>query len=293
MVAQTGSALHAVAAAGPCVSCGTYYESRFCPHCGEKRIDQHDYSVAHFAEHAFETFTHLDSKLLRTLKALMMRPGLLTCEYLRGRRRPYMAPTQLFVIVNVLFALLINYTGVSPFNTPLQAQFNNPPLIVAKKSAVAKAIAETGLSDAEYERRFNQTANLQSKTLIFVMIPALAGLLGLLYGFRRQYGEHLIWVTHFFAFLLLFSLPYFFAFIQAYKAAVHAGFAVSGDMLENSLSLTWAMIITVYVGFALRGAFGGSWWAAATRAVLLAAGMYPMILAYRLLLFGVTLRLTH
>ena len=292
-MAQTGSALKPVAVAGACVSCSEYYESRYCPHCGEKRIDQHDYSVAGFAEHALETFTHLDSKLLRTLKALMMRPGLLTREYLRGCRRPYMAPTQLFVIVNVLFALLVGYTGVSPFNTPLDAQFNNPPMIEAKKSAVAKAIAETGLTNAEYERRFNHTANLQSKTLIFVMIPALAGLSALVHGFRRRYVEHLVWVTHFFAFLLLFSLPYFYLFVEAFKAAVHAGIPISGEMLENSLSLSWLLIITGYVALALRGAFGGSWWAAGSRAVLLAAGMYPLILAYRLLLFAVTWQLTH
>jgi hypothetical protein len=249
--------------------------------------------VAHFAEHAFETFTHLDSKLLRTLKALITRPGLLTREYLRGCRRPYMAPTQLFVIVNVLFALLIGFTGVSPFNTPLNAQFENPPMVEAKKSAVAKAIAETGLTDVEYERRFNQTANLQSKTLIFVMIPALAGLSAFLYGFRRHYVEHLVWVTHSFSFLLLFSLPYFYVFVQAYKFAVGSGFAFSGDALELSLSLSWLLIVTIYMGLALRQAFGGSWWAASSRAVLLAAGMYPLILSYRLLLFVITLRLTH
>jgi hypothetical protein len=193
----------------------------------------------------------------------------------------------------VIFALLIGYTGVAPFNTPLQAQFNNPPLIEAKKAAVAESIARTGLTAAEYERRFNQTANLQSKTLIFVMIPALAALSAPLYGFRRSYVEHLVWVTHFFAFLLLFSLPYFYLFVQAYKAALHAGFPVTGNMLENSLSLSWALIVAVYMGFALRGAFGGRWWAVALKAALLATAMYPLILAYRLLLFGVTLRLTH
>ncbi len=197
------------------------------------------------------------------------------------------------MIINVVFALLIGSTGVAPFNTPLQAQFDNPPLIEAKKAAVAEAIAHSGLQAAEYERRFNQTANLQSKTLIFVMIPAVAGLSALLYGFRRHYMEHLVWATHFFAFVLLFSLPYFFVFVQAFKEAVNAGFAVTGEMLENSLSLSWLLIVTVYVGLAQHRAFGGPWWAVSLRAALLAAGLYPVILSYRLLLFGVTLRLTH
>ncbi len=285
--------LQNVPAVAPCVTCGELYDSSYCPECGEKRIDQHEYSLAHFAEHALETVTHLDSKLLRTLKALLTRPGLLTNEYLRGCRRPFMAPTQLFVVVNVLFALLIGYTGVSPFNTPLQAQFNNPPLIEAKKAAVAEAIAHSGLTAAEYERRFNQTANLQSKTLIFVMIPAVAALSALLFGFRRHYVEHLVLVTHLFAFLLLFSIPYFFGFVQAYKAAVHAGFAVSGEMLENSLSVSWLLMIAVHAGLALHRAFGGPWWAAVLRAAVLAPALYPLVLAYRLLLFVVTLRLTH
>lgn len=113
------------------------------------------------------------------------------------------------------------------------------------------------MTPAEYERRFIQTANLQSKTLIFVLIPASAGLSVLLYGFRRRFVEYLVLMSHFFAFLLLFPLPYFYGFVQAYKAALHAGFAVTGDMLENSLSLSWALIAAAYAGFALHRAFGG------------------------------------
>ena len=52
-------------------------------------------------------------------------------------------------------------------------------------------------------------------------------------------------------------------------------------------------MIGVYAGLALHCAFGGPWRATALRGALLAAGLYPVILAYRLLLFGVTVRLTH
>src|SRR4051812_39674260 len=101
-----------------CQSCGAPQPARFCAHCGEKRITTHDYSIVHYAEHLLEIFTHFDFRSFRAMYALVVKPGLLTRDYLHGRRRHYVGPIQLFVIVNIVFAFL----GANTFRTPLRVQ---------------------------------------------------------------------------------------------------------------------------------------------------------------------------
>src|SRR5215475_7917977 len=91
---------------GTCPTCGAPQPAAFCSTCGEKRITAHDYSIAHFAEHLVEILTHFDIRSLRAVKILAFQPGELTRAYLDGRRKPFIGPIQLFVILNVVFALL-------------------------------------------------------------------------------------------------------------------------------------------------------------------------------------------
>src|SRR3954464_11462472 len=90
----------------PCKTCRTPHDTEYCPNCGEKRISSHDYSIAHFAEHAVEVFTHFDLKFFRSLKSIVIHPGVLTVYSLEGRRKPHVGPVQLFVIVNIVFFLV-------------------------------------------------------------------------------------------------------------------------------------------------------------------------------------------
>ncbi|SRR5216683_1512026 len=95
-----------------CASCGGSYVGIFCPDCGEKKRDKHDYSIAHFLEQAFETFAHADSRLFRSIRLLMTKPGFLTLQFMMGRRKPYPSPIQLFIVVNLMF-LLVNALSLS------------------------------------------------------------------------------------------------------------------------------------------------------------------------------------
>src|ERR1051325_6456347 len=142
---------------------------KYCASCGEKRVSSHDYSIAHFAEHILETLTHFDIRSLRAVWLLVAKPGLLTREYLNGRRKTYVGPIQLFVILNFVFA----FTGANTFRTPLNVQQQSwfPGL---KTRLVAEAKLQKNIDDADFEREFDRTATTQAKTWIFMMIPAWA-----------------------------------------------------------------------------------------------------------------------
>lgn len=270
----------------PCLSCGAAVSGRFCKGCGEKRISPHDYSVTHFAESAFETFTHFDFKSLRALKVLILEPGRLTREYLDGRRKPYVGPIQLFVILNVAFAL----AGPNSFRTPLQVQEHDQPFPRMKQVMVADTMAERGVGRTEFETSFNDTAGVQGKTWLFAMIPLLAVCLAAIYGFRRYVFEHLIFATHFYAFLLAWMLAAWFGLALSLDVA---GTRLSAQEVDNVASLIILAGAAIYLFLALRRSYGDRTVAAAVRSVALTALILPILLAYRFLLFFVTLASMH
>lgn len=273
-------------AATPCPTCGVSFEGRFCGACGEKRITTHDFSVRHFAEHVLESLTHFDFKSLRALKTLVVQPGRLTRDYLDGRRQRYIGPVQLFVIVNVVFAL----AGPTIFRTPLAVQQHDGPFVGLKRSLVASAIADRGTPPEEFQRSFDDAAGLQAKTWVFAMIPLLALVTAAVYGFRRYYFEHLIFATHLLAFTMIWTLldgVLLWAVIHAAGAPLNAQ---DSDTVASSILLAGLL---VYLFISLRRVFGGGRVTAAVRALGVTLLFFPIVFAYRFLLFFVTLLTMH
>ena len=54
-----------------------------------------------------------DSRILRTLWPLFLRPGFLTAEWCRGRRVPYVPPLRLYLFVAAVFFLVLAATDSS------------------------------------------------------------------------------------------------------------------------------------------------------------------------------------
>jgi hypothetical protein len=84
-----------------CANCQTALQGEYCHHCG-----QSVHSVlqpAHgLIEEFFETFLHVDGRILHTVPALFAKPGFLTLEYFSGRRVRYIAPFRLMFVLCLL-----------------------------------------------------------------------------------------------------------------------------------------------------------------------------------------------
>jgi hypothetical protein len=93
-----------------CPNCGARYveapKHSFCSGCGQENRDL-DVPVRHLLAQAVESLLHFDTKTVRTLKALAVRPGLLTTEFLQGRRARYVGPVRLYVFVSFVFFLVL------------------------------------------------------------------------------------------------------------------------------------------------------------------------------------------
>jgi len=90
-----------------CANCHATLAGEYCAACGQ-RHEPHVHTVAHFAGEAFESVSHADSRLWRTLWYLLARPGFLTKEFFAGRRVRYLPPFRLYLVISVLFFLTVH-----------------------------------------------------------------------------------------------------------------------------------------------------------------------------------------
>ena len=85
-----------------CGNCGAELQGAFCHACGQK-VTGPDVSLHDFFHEAFHEFAHLDGKIVQTLRLLMTKPGMLTKEFLEGRRARYISPLRLYLTCSLLF----------------------------------------------------------------------------------------------------------------------------------------------------------------------------------------------
>ena len=100
----------APAEARTCPNCGRDRPESFCAHCGQSDRDYARALRSVAGEFLRETF-ELDSRLFRTLKLLMFRPGSLTREFSRNRRASFVSPVRLYIFASFVFFLLLSLLG--------------------------------------------------------------------------------------------------------------------------------------------------------------------------------------
>jgi hypothetical protein len=277
--------------------------ARYCPQCGERRLQAHDYSMRHHLRESLEILTHMDSKILRSLWQLVRRPGALSVDYLRGRRVAFLRPLRLFVFVNVAYFLSLTlvhaiHFPIAPgiqfntFATPLETQLHGNdfyPGLAAR--AVAGKQQRMGLGYAELERRYDETTTVFSKTLVFLLIPFIAALFAILFFRKRRFlAEHLVVATHFWAFVLVLLgiiLPVVVAPV-IYLAGV-AGLATTRILNDVTVTYALQLVLAAYIYFMLRKVYSASAWYSALLALSLAWSFFFVVWLFRFFLFGITL----
>ncbi len=98
-----------------CRDCDSEAPGLYCPRCGQETRERR----APFVELLRELFDHLslDSKLPRSLCALLLQPGRLTEHYLAGRRTRYVKPLRMYLVLSVAFFLLFSLQSPDVTNT--------------------------------------------------------------------------------------------------------------------------------------------------------------------------------
>lgn len=177
-----------------CPNCGSDLVGKYCHGCGQKKIHRHDFGVKHFFGHVVHEFTHLDSnKILRTFIALLFRPGLLTAEYLAGKKGTHINPIRLYLTFSAIYFLFAWGALGDIRGGGVNRSMRSPQLVAMaqKKGVTPQALAE----------KAHQKAEKYSARLRFVSVLVSGLFLTLLYyGTRRYYVEHMVFSLHYYSF---------------------------------------------------------------------------------------------
>ncbi len=85
-----------------CLNCGVRLRGQYCGHCGQ-RARGRLISLWELIADAFGDLLEIDSRIWQTLIPLLIRPGRLTRDYLKGRRARYMPPFRTYLVMSVIF----------------------------------------------------------------------------------------------------------------------------------------------------------------------------------------------
>lgn len=268
-----------------CLNCGAHLTGQYCGQCGQRALGRF-ISIWQLLRDAFGDLLELDSRLWRTMIPLLIRPGLLTKDYLEGRRARYMPPFRMYLVLSLLFFVVAFFNprdDLAIFYEPVVA----PTVEIVPEEEVSAdenaeeddpdflsdcSIDEIDLSEAPQWLKRRITAErleevckrvqaigktgLKKAVLenipaaLIILLPLMAFVLKLLYPLsRRYYVEHLLFFIHFHSFVfLILTLQTLFTRLGEWIGFVESLF----DLIVIAASL----YIPVYLFVAMRRVYG-------------------------------------
>jgi Protein of unknown function (DUF3667) len=261
-----------------CLNCGASLTGPFCPECGQRDIPAYP-SVRELLMDAFAEFSGWDGRVASTLEALIRHPGVLTHEFLEGRRARYISPLRLYLTASLVYFVLaasapdvrlgpVKGQGlqIGVTTTPDNRPVSRPERVanVARQSfeqeTVTQADKEAALKDIErapalmqpFLRRavsdpggFKRGLLETMPRMLFALLPIFAGIVALFYR-GRKYPEHLYFAIHLHAFIFLALAVSELTKFTKVPALV---------AIASLIAVCW---IPIYATLAFRRVYGGS-----------------------------------
>jgi hypothetical protein len=227
-------------------------------------------------------FSGWDGRLAATIRVLFRQPGMLTREFLLGRRVRYVSPLRLYLLASLLYFLLaaaaqhvkVGHGEVSVAGVQAGLGRSDKGRAVPRPQRVGAASSwglESGedLSPAERDSALEDIARAPAlmqpllrravidptgfkaviietmPRMLFVLLPVFAGITALFYR-GRNYPEHLYFAIHLQSFIFLaLALTELGKFTRIPLLV----------MVVSAVAVSW---IPVYATLAFRRAYGGS-----------------------------------
>lgn len=119
-----------------CLNCGTIVQGKYCQNCGQENVVPHE-TFWHMVKHFLYDITHFDSKFFDSMKFLLLKPGFLPGEYIKGKRASYLNPVKKYVFTSAVFFIVF----FSLLNTDESIKMNLDEKLTAKdrKEYIEKA----------------------------------------------------------------------------------------------------------------------------------------------------------
>ena len=228
-----------------CSNCQSSLDGEYCSTCGQRNLDLEKPIWSLVGAVISETF-EVDGRAASTVRTLFRHPGMLTSEFLAGRRVAYSPPLRLYLAFSIAFFLLIAWFASSGLLREPGSDLN---------------------FDAAVQARFLSD---DLPILMFLLLPIFAMLMKIAY-WKRLYFDHLIFSLHLhcvayvalaimlpleavatqhIVFLLIQAIV-FFGFLVHFMIAVHRVYRSGwiGDVVRSALVL---MMYVIFVSVAIE-----------------------------------------
>ncbi|HEY3770832.1 MAG TPA: DUF3667 domain-containing protein, partial [Candidatus Angelobacter sp.] len=217
--------------------------------------------LKHFIGHGIHELTHFDSKIFRTLKTLIFAPGTLTADYLAGRKKRYVPPLRLYLVVFAISFFLYTRPGVSLYDVRV---FNVASYTHGNANGLEKnlesAAEQKHISKEMLYERFNEhwqhdvSLFQLSDVIVFALILAAV-------NWRRYFVEHLIFSLHTLSFAFL------------YECLMWLYYARFGFRQNLPLIGIFMLVLFLYLWRALPRVYATSGWKTVLKAAVLVVGL--------------------
>ena len=273
-----------------CATCGINVTTLHCPGCGEKLVEAKDLTFMGLMGQIFQTLTSVDRRLLRSLRVLITRPGVITAAYVDGPRKPYIGPFQLFLIVNLMFFAVQSFSGSPVFSTSLHSHIYDQDWSEFARTAVAHKLQAEHATLATYTPVFDHAVDVNAKSLVILLVvPFTLLLIPLFAGSHRPFVTHLVFALHLLAFLLLCSCV--LLLITKLSAELGGG-GLRAPFVDWGLFVLLTAVIATYLYVATAVVYEAQGLVRALKVALLAVVIAAAVPGYRFLIFLVTLYFT-
>jgi len=207
----------------------------------------------------------LDSQTLRSIGALLFRPGQLTREFSRGRRVAYSAPLQLYLAAAAGFFLIQIFKpliGVDIERWRISTALASVGSFRTLPDELIDRLSEVGMSPDAFAAKFDAAVTGYLPVLLLVLVVAFAAWLKLLHR-DRPFSLHGTFSLHWSAFYLI---------LEGLKRVTPVPSAVDLPVVVGM-----SVVSLVYLTLALRAAYSGGWVASSAKALASLLLYYALI----------------
>lgn len=124
-----------------CATCGTHYEGNYCPRCGQSaKIGRYSF------KNAFLLFLDVwglgNRGMFRSIRDLILRPGYMIRDYLRGMQMAYFPPFKLFFLLLALWLVVDSGLNIQFVNRDEQNEQETEQIFSRFKPKVTQTEAD-------------------------------------------------------------------------------------------------------------------------------------------------------
>ena len=112
-----------------CLNCGTEFQGKFCPECGQ-RADTKRFTIRFIFTNLLQAILSNDGGVWITLKSLFTRPGAMVVDILNGKRKSYFSPFPMLFLTLSLYVVIFTFTGSKDIDYDHLLNIDNTEVVV-------------------------------------------------------------------------------------------------------------------------------------------------------------------